>query len=866
MQINYNKLNEITLTFVDLGSSMVEAVVACNEYKLDNEYLSNNVSEFHIYDNNIYFHKEGRQSLNSEIIIPQHDRPSVKTGDYVYVTKNDGANVISPRVSALYVGIVDSIDYEDRIVYSKSILTLLDTDSVVSHQAMFPFYETDTRGTGSQLTSNLKYSIMDCNTILALIQSIEMALGQTPKLLARWDTSILYGYNPETSKTYYYPKVWLEEWPIDWRESNGYNNPLAGLMPGVDGFDTTYPRNMMAQNDSPWWSNGHKKDILIDCPEEYFGVGMGDTSYMFNLLSWTNYFQEPFEYTGGSNYKAKRYNMDTSDFPSGYGGLGSNSKQPAIESLWSRLKQWYEKKHVMVLPVVYDSASMWYAKPTGIDYSTQWYNFTSAGGARRVKYDYSTGGLSFQGVDYSSDFTSGYHSPKLPYIYTWYPSGNFPSSEVNYESSVRTHGVYGTTQKGILFVRPYEASYTQISRPHPINRCDLVESSYPTSVGSGRTVFCNKGTAGGYNADLKRYAYIGLKIVWMDAELGYSNCDEYFQFPYSSTKDKKELYAFAPRDPLWNAEAADTSSSPWSTDRAKAHCTLPREEHYGQPSATSTAYNCPYSFFYRYKPHHRTDYNDGYMYRENYMMEGSMCAPTQDQRWHFVIREDDHMVNSIKVTERGTNTEKHDVVLYKDTIGAIAADYKQDRDKEWEFTYYNRYPTGATAGNPYINAQSEDDAYPVAVYNADTGITKVMAGGFEENNGVNGWYWDGGAARDRIGQGTYISNPVVPAIMSRDSLRSTGKDNIGEACIASLPKSDADVNIEIEIKNDKKHRDINKWQIRFGQKATVIMNSGKVYDNLRVLGVNMNSGDDFFTVSVGANSPTIINEIERRTR
>lgn len=865
MQLNYNKLNEITLTFVDLGSSMVEAVVACNEYKIDNEYLSNNVSEFHVYDNNIYFYKEGRQSLDNEIIIPKNGRPSVKKGDYVYASKYDGANVISPRVSALYVGIVDSIDYESRTIYSKSILTLLDTDSVISHQGMFPYYNWANR-TGHGGTSDDRYALMDCNTILALIQSIEMALGQTPKILARWDASIYNAYSPETKKQFLYPKVWLEEWPINWTASNGYNNPLAGPMPGVDGFDTSYPRERMAQNDSPWWSNGHKKDILIDCPEEYFGIGMGDSSYVFNILSWTNYFQEPFEYIGGTYHQSKRYNMDTADFPSGYGSLGPNSKAISVESLWSRLKQWYEKKHVMVLPVVYDSASMWYANPTGIDDSSNWHNQTAGTGSRSVKYNYSTGELKLQSVAYNSQFSSRYLSPSLPYIYTWYPTGNNPSSEINYATAPRTNGDYLDSQKGICFVRPYENGHFLTPRPYPVDRCDLVESLYPTSVGSGRTVFCNKGLSEGFNTYLKRYAYIGLKIVWLDAELGYSNCDEYFNFPYNSNTAKDELYAFAPRDPLWNAEKADTSSSPWSTTRAKAHCTLPREEHYGLPSATTTTYNCPYSFFYRYKHHHRTDYDDGYAYRENYMREGSMCAPTQDQRWHFVIREDDSMVNSVKVTEKGTDTEKHDIVLYKDTIGAIAADYKQDRKKEWTFNDYALRPIGAAAGNPYINAQPEDDAYPVAIYNADTGTTAAMAGGFDENNGVNGYYWGGGSARDRVSQGTYVSNSVVPVVMSRDSLRATGRDNISEACIAGLPTNDADVNIEIEIKNDKTHRDINKWQVRFGQKATVIMNSGKVYDNLRVLGVNMNSDDDFFTVSVGANSPTIINEIERRTR
>lgn len=866
MQLNYNKLNEITLTFVDLGSSMVEAVVACNEYKIDNEYLSNNVSEFHIYDNNIYFYKEGRQSLNSEIIIPKDGRPSVKKGDYVYASKYDGANVISPRVSALYVGIVDSIDYESRTVYSKSILTLLDTDSVISHQAMFPFYNWAQRsGSGSQLCSDPRYALMDCNTILALIQSIEMALGQTPKLLARWDASIYNGYSQATKSQFYFPKVWLDEWPINWKESNGYNNPLAGPMPGVDGLDTPYSQSSLAQNDSPWWSNGHKKDILIDCPEEYFGIGMGDTSYMFNILSWTNYFQEPFEYIGGTQWKSKRYNMDTADFPSGYGSLGPNSKAISIESLWSRLKQWYEKKHVMVLPVVYDSASMWYAKPTGIDDSFNWHNQTPSTGSKSVKYNYSTGELDLQSVAYLSNFDNSYRSPKLPYIYTWNASGNDPSSEIIFTQVPRTNSSYEAgSQKGICFVRPYENLSYRGSRPCPMDRCDIVEDAYPSSSSSGRTVFCNKGSSG-YNKYTKRYAYIGLKIVWLDAELGYSNCDEYFNFPYNSNS-KNELYAFAPRDPLWNAVKADSSTTrPWSATRAAPHCTLPREEHYGLPTWTTRTYNCPYSFFYSYKSHHNTDYDDGYAYRENYMREGSMCAPTQDQRWHFVIREDDSMVNSVKVTEKGTDTEKHDIVLYKDTIGAIAADYKQDRQKEWTFTDYAWYPDGAAAGNPYVNAQPEDDAYPVAVYNSDTSETAVMAGGFNENNGVNGRYWTGGTW-DRVGQGTYISNPVVPVVMSRDSLRTTGIDNVSEACIAGLPTNDVDVNIEIEIKNDKKHRDINKWQIRFGQKATVIMNSGKVYENLRVLGVNMNSDDDFFTVSVGANSPTIINEIERRTR
>ena len=89
---------------------------------------------------------------------------------------------------------------------------------------------------------------------------------------------------------------------------------------------------------------------------------------------------------------------------------------------------------------------------------------------------------------------------------------------------------------------------------------------------------------------------------------------------------------------------------------------------------------------------------------------------------------------------------------------------------------------------------------------------------------------------------------------------------MAQAALGVQPALDGQVNFEVRVNNNVPSSRINKWQIRFGQAATIRTNNGKLYTDLRVLGVNISKDEDFFTISIGAKAPTIINEIERRTR
>ncbi len=822
---NYNLMSSIVVNIVDNSSNLVIGRYPCNDYEIHAEYLTTDASTFNIQD----LHEDNVKTQNRTPLTvgKSYDYQKPKLGDYLYVTKCDGSDIIPLRTSAFYVGVITNI--EGGEITAKHILTLLDKDSVIDYDGVFPYYDWTTLRGGTVYqgslddSSNPTYALLDCNTILSLVRSMEYALGQTPKLMS-------------------YPYIRMNDWgttfdmmlytaipSVYWNKNNSLST--RGRTAPATGYANTL------DYDSHWWSNGKKEDILIDCPMTLMGLGMHDPDYMFDATSLGIYHSKVTVDGGTTYYGTKRKDISQADLPGCYGGLGNGSKQIESVSLWSRLKQWYDDKHVMVIPVIYDNnynsegllgSTAPLARSATIDRSWLY----------RVSKDYNTPNTS---VNVNTIYTSSNENYKFDFAHTTASGGGWVKQTINLMNSQNNESIKAGARyadmESMRVIRNFTNMASQSSGSQP----------FLTKQSTSKPLF---------------FASIGFKIVAMDYDHGYRIANELFRINTTTRNDLYGLYNVVPTDPI---------SKPTALSSAEAY--LPRSAATLMYSPSTTGLTqfelnrlnrtFPYQGFYAFS------ITDAYSKPPLEYDDAVSLAPIDQLSWCLRIDESDPYISGI--TSIGRQDNNYDVVVHKNTVGAISADYGPENDKEWE-CYTRNNPNGNVIypSDPFRTCIVDDEQYPAAIYHGATDTLQQVGGGWAPLSSANGSGFNGGvSSRNNIPMEP-IENPVIPMVATRDSLKTTigvyTSDSLKQMCKDVIPKIDSSANFDIQISNDVPSTVINKWQIRPGQAAVIKMRNGEIYTNLRVLGVNINKDDDFFTVSVGAKSPTIYNEIERRTR
>lgn len=834
--MNYNQLTPIIVNIVDFSTNFVVGRYPCNQYKINNEYLSNDASTFEIVDlseNNIRRVEGERVPFNMH---KTRNYNKVKIGDYLYVTKHDGGDIVPLGTSALYVGIITNI--EDHTITSKSILTMLDVDSVVGLQGMFPYYDWEKdlgySGSGIYAVTDLRYAMFDCDTILSLIQSIEYALGQTPKLYT-YPTAYMQQYG----KHFMVPgNLQVKPMDADFSQSAGwFSKSGATWVTYSSNFNYRGKGDSVSPSpsgiDAGWWGNANKRDILIDCPYDYLSVGRGDPNYIMDLLTFGIYYsevvQEPSrDGSGVYSNDTIRKAIAQDNLPATYGGLGSHSKPIQIEGLWSRLKKWYEEKNVMIVPVIYDTYDC-RSKING-NASSQ-YVMASNYSARNFKR------ITHDGVPHSEqqmyNDMSEYNKHYLAVNNTYWRG---------FDRNLFASQFY--------FINPGESYYNYkriANRDCFRSDCYEYQHNGDNLIESGKPFNTVIGTNSGENNRVYQMAHIGLKIICMDKDPGYKHAGDQFTFAsYNNGPNMPYVFNPIPKDP-------------------RSDCGTISMHNKFMPRGRYTSYDYDhraYDYFYNTS---NTGYGGDY-YIHNGISEILLC-PANELTWCLRINENDPFVEA--VTQNGKVEETKDVVLYKSTIGALNADYST-KEKEWTFLMRNAGPNGYSqpaAGDPFVSCLREDEELPVAFLRNDSNSLSMMCGSFAEIQQLDNSTWGNPPAR-KLGKHPIVHNPVVPLVATRETIRSNGTSTnaVIKLMKGALPTVDSSVNYDIKIYNDVESSLINKWQIRPGQSVVLTLKDGTVYTNLRVLGVNINKDDDFFTVSVGAKSPTLYNEIERRVR
>lgn len=854
--MNYNDRTPITVNIVDFATNIVYGRYPCNDYQICTEYLSNEASTFVVTDlcDETIIDKKRKSTFRADKTFT-YAKSTINTGDYVYVTKNDGSDIVPRRASAFYVGIITNID--GYTITTKSILTLLDMDSVVGLKGMFPAL--DWNSFPGYTTTNRRpwtdyegYALFDCDTILSLIQSIEYALGQTPKL-ETWPVAS-FGL-AQYEKKFVAPMNTLKLKDIDWAGS-------SSTIRGHSGYLRPYQYNNSAVGyNSPWWASAEKADILIDCPARLLSMGRGDPQYFFDILSYSTWYSEVIQWGDGSYYSNTiRKSMRPEDFPACYCGLGNNANTMKVESLWSRLKKWYDEKHIMVIPVVYDSAELSYSPYNDI---------IGISPASEENYQHAIL-VSDKGAKLSTekpiknmstyDLYDKYNPDNYMYAYNsyWY----------TYRKSTSAKGT------GFLWNNLYIGKEYDGSKPIRTQN-DFYEDNVYRNTSNGGSVLHYKGSA---NSDIPiQYAHMGFKIIHIDSDQAYKHSGEIYRFDNSvivggsvDTKYVNKLYNFTPMDPMTILAKRNQSIS-------TAQRCLPRggykSDNYGAD---------PYSFFYNYSTgwNWTPNTNEADILGDLYYCS-KILRPTNELSWFLDLDENDPNIEF--AIQNGNGRIRYDVLLYKSTIGAISQKYGDD-DEEWPF--YDFY-SGINKTNsemllkPYPNALPVDDEEPVAQMrhtnktndNSDLAFT-ILRGGFDPINGIangsGGTFWTtGGYESRRKSQHKPVGAPVLPMVDTLSNLKALGSNinmSVSQYLKNKLPVPDSEINFDIKIYNSIGSDKVNKWQIRPGQTVFLRLKNGQTYTNLRVLGVNINKDDDFFTVSVGAKSPTLLNEIERRTR
>lgn len=444
-----------------------------------------------------------------------------------------------------------------------------------------------------------------------------------------------------------------------------------------------------------------------------------------------------------------------------------------------------------------------------------------------------------------------------------FPENTYWSTEVKSTSAQNTGFLWGTN---ISLAR--EDSDGKIAR----QQNDFYNDNVFRNTASGANVlhYAASGSTQPY-----QYAHMGFKIVHIDSDPGYSHAGEVYRFKsdvqivtgVATPQYSKKLYGFTPRDSALLKIRRDYSIGPnVGLPRSGFDKTYLLGDAYGWFYNTYTGWNSGVPYYYK------TDICGD--------LEGIRTMyPLEELSWFLDIDENDPNVEF--AIQNGSGRTMYDVMLYKNTIGAISADYKK---KDTEYTFYTFWDvynqsTYFMLENPYENALPQDDEEPVAhLYHQnrgeaiDAGAARIMRGGFDPINGIangaGGVYWTGSQESRRKNQHHPVSYPVIPLVDTRSNLKAVGEyyDTLPQHMKKALPSIDSDINFDIKIYNTIGSEKINKWQIRPGQLVFLRLKNGQTYTNLRVLGVNINKDDDFFTVSVGAKSPTLVNEIERRTR
>lgn len=818
--MNYNTLTPIIVNVVSKKNNIIKGRYTCDQYTICNEYLSQDVSQFTITDL-----AEMNLTKNWNPVpftVNRTEEMKVVVGDYVYVSKNDGSNIVPQRTSALYVGTIVEID--GHVLMTRSILTLLDMDSVVGLQGMYPYYNWAAMAgytTGRFLTDNPVYAMMDCDTILALIQSMEYALGQSPKHYSFVESDL----QPQWGTKYFVPYLTPPKpYPITWslNKSSGLALP--------SGFKVHDPSNSYSIG-SPWWSNGKKIDILFDCPTSYMQFGRRDPDYMFNVLNFSLWYGklkvDPLNGTT-DYYQTIRYSMSTEDYPSSYAGLGNGSKSIEVEGLWSRLKKWYDEKHLMVVPVVYESANPYNVLDgshgrVASQVNQSYLRLVSRKGTRIANTNV---GIVYNRRSSDEEYYIEYDRTSNTY---------WQHARRNVMESNAVGELHVTQQSSGEKVR-YRTDYDvdNVFREDPIYNPFAHKGSYAYSQPT-------------------QYAHIGFKIVMLDLEPGYKLAADLYTITSSSYGTTDKLLSIVPPDPA-NGKLTTSLTKSYLGQYA-----LPRNYRNSLTGGTS-AYD---AFYNSYGMDMMSDAaSDGPL------QDTIRLSPIEDLRWCIDIDERDEFIEDISINGE-PDSNKFDVVIYKDTIGAIAADYKKT-DDEYRFLCRNDGPMSPDINgdgiDDYQSCLFMDDELPVSYYNATDGTLTRMRGGWSMPNGTGQSFWTGNADSRRLNNHPPVSNPVIPVVSTRSNLKEMQTQGMAQVALGVQPVLDGQVNFEVRVNNNVPSSRINKWQIRFGQAATIRTNNGKLYTDLRVLGVNISKDEDFFTISIGAKAPTIINEIERRTR
>lgn len=817
--MNYNSLTPITVNIVSKQTNMVLGRYYCDDYELHNEYLSADVSIFTIMD---LAESNLMKTSDEPLCLDRSKRDTAKIGDYLYVTKTDGSDIVPLRTNALYVGVINNIS--GYTITTKSILTLLDVDSVIGLQAMAPWYNwTALSGydptTSGFATTNPAFALMDCDTILGIIQSIEYALGQTPKLYTNMRFNSFRQWTADYQTPYASYNNFADLLPVNWAQSFQTSMNLPSY---------TMPRSGALPRYSPWWCNSKKLDILIDCPSAYLAFGRKDPSYMFNMLNFGHWYgqvlREPRNDT--DYWYTVRKSISKEDYPACYGGLGNGSTPLSIKNLWSRLKEWYNDMHMMVVPVIYDSIDCFnkleggYAM-SGDTLSKDKLTLAARDGNPIERINGNMSNLWDHDAKYSNEFD------------TW-----------NYQKWDHFSRIFAT------YIDSYDTDeYTRIKRDY---RYDNIYSGYESAT---FTPFVQPGSS---NAAPTQYASIGFKIVMLEMDPGYKVSSDLFW-----DKQYNRLLNPAPPDPAGRFNIHSGIGRGIISQGA-----LPRSYRLttdgGDPQVAGYRISSAYDRFYcgDYAPNPAST-NATPLYDDLRLISPDLL------KWHLDIDENSIYVDSISINGEADKA-RYDVLVYKDTIGAISCDYKQD-DHEYTMLTRNDQPM-----DPIIYGDNRrvfqsclkvDDELPAAYYSDYYGSTSRLRGGWTELDGFGPAYWGGGSEQGRRYQlHPPVTNPVKPVIVSKNNLKETGVGGVSVLAKSLQPQADVPVNFEVKINNNVPSEVINKWQIRMGQSACIHMKNGILYQNLRVLGVEINKDEDFFTISIGAKSPTIINEIERRTR
>lgn len=869
----------ILVNIVGKETNIVKGRFPCSDYKICTEYLSTETSEFTVHDLTAtrMSYRGKREPLSFKIA----NQYVPHKGDYLYVTKCDGSDIVPIRSTAFYVGVIE--DISGFTIVTKSILTLLDVDSVVGMSGMFPAYTWkglpgyQTGYGSSYTTTNRKeYAMYDCDTILSLIQSMEFALGQTPKTQTH-PFSDFFGMDSNSMDGYFYrARQKLYRFFADFAGSNGYNSYYAQRYPGQGNGLTS-----LAGWNSCWWSNGSKKDILIDCPQWLLGLGRGDPNYFFDLLAYTVYYgRVKTERNASTGTRAQRYGMAKEDLPATYMGLGSGSKQMSVESLWTRLKKWYEEKHVMVLPVIYDSEAV---KNTDAYRGTNDYNVAARASANQDTSQWKL--VSRKGEVYSTPKTVGNASLSYGNINDWDSCG----IDVLYKDNwVKFDKDFIGASSASPFGRSDGLLINAYDRPRTVkfnsaNRFDEDNVKKSTAANEKHLLAYDNGSG---VTNPNQFAFIGFKIVCMDYDLAYKYATDLFAIGdttgligYSDSKYYRDkLFNFVPLDP----NGGNVGSTSYDTARDE-HC-LPRGTKCVPNNVDGSTKGNGYSNFYQgYRRMNGvessliTDTQDIFsgLIGEYYNHTRGRLCQTDQLRWCLYLDTRDPMIEA--ALPNGLDIQDYDLLLYKSTIGAISQQYNND-DTIWDFISRNEQPYGATFSKPYPWFDPEDDMLPVALLNSKDVLT-VHSGGFSNLNKFTGRgvtnYYTNGSGVTRVAPLGKITAPVIPVVESKDNLGAFNGLYVGNTFsggsfydhVKSLrPAKDSSINFDIKIRKDIDPGIVNMWQVRPGQAVVLTLKNGTKYTNLRVFGVNISTDDDFFTLSVGANSPTIINEIERRTR